>query len=94
MRSTEDGDFVHDRFLHSYDNDLAGQLGNLLNRTKSMIHRYLSGIVPRVEAAIVLDKQVRNYLNVSRLKLKASGSMRLVCDLASDRLGQSICHAC
>lgn len=49
IRSTEDGDFVRQRYLGAYDTDLAGQLGNLAHRTQSMIQRYRSGIVPEPE---------------------------------------------
>ena len=44
--STEDGDFTIERFLHTYNSDLADQLGNLLNRVVSMVGRYDEGIVP------------------------------------------------
>lgn len=47
IRSTEDGDFEHARFLHVYDTELAGQLGNLVNRTKSMVEKYCSGVIPK-----------------------------------------------
>jgi methionyl-tRNA synthetase len=44
--STEDGDFTLERFLQAYNGDLAGKLGNLLNRVVSMVGRYYGGIVP------------------------------------------------
>jgi methionyl-tRNA synthetase len=44
--AAEDGDFTLERFLRAYDGDLADQLGNLLNRTVSMIGRYYGDIVP------------------------------------------------
>jgi methionyl-tRNA synthetase len=43
---TEDGDFALERFIRAYNNDLADQLGNLLNRVVSMIGRYYDGVVP------------------------------------------------
>jgi methionyl-tRNA synthetase len=46
VRSTEDGDFAHERFVRAYDAELAGQLGNLAHRTLSMIQRYCDGIIP------------------------------------------------
>ncbi len=42
----EDGDFTIERFHRAYNADLADQLGNLLNRTVSMIGRYYGGVVP------------------------------------------------
>lgn len=66
IRSTEDGDFVHDRFLHTYDADLAGQLGNLAHRTQSMIQRYCDGIIPQSNSACVqageLTKQAEDLV--------------------------------
>jgi methionyl-tRNA synthetase len=44
--TTEDGDFSLERFERIYNADLADQLGNLLNRTVSLIQRYYDGIVP------------------------------------------------
>jgi methionyl-tRNA synthetase len=42
----EDGDFTLERFIRSYNADLADQLGNLLNRVVSMVGRYYGGVVP------------------------------------------------
>lgn len=41
-----DGNFSWDRFDERYTSELANDLGNLANRTLSMIHRYRSGTVP------------------------------------------------
>lgn len=41
-----DGDFSHARFEERYNNDLANELGNLLNRAVAMTDRYLDGAVP------------------------------------------------
>src|SRR3989338_8221402 len=41
-----DGDFSHERFEMRYNNDLANELGNLLNRAIAMTERYLDGVVP------------------------------------------------
>jgi methionyl-tRNA synthetase len=40
-----DGDFTWDNFIDRYNNDLANDLGNLLNRTLNMIIRYQNGTV-------------------------------------------------
>lgn len=44
--STGDSDFSRDHFEARYNADLANDLGNLLNRTVSMIRRYRDGAVP------------------------------------------------
>ncbi|MFQ5460696.1 MAG: class I tRNA ligase family protein [Anaerolineae bacterium] len=55
IRSTEDGDFTTLRFMRAYNADLANQLGNLLNRTVSMIGKYAGGVVPEPGPAAPAD---------------------------------------
>ena len=56
--STEDGDFTLERFIHTYNVDLADQLGNLLNRVVSMVSRYYGGIVPGPDALEEVDRRL------------------------------------
>jgi methionyl-tRNA synthetase len=44
--ATDDGDFSRERFVGAYNSDLANKLGNLLNRTISMVGRYCEGMAP------------------------------------------------
>lgn len=53
--ATEDGDFSIERLIRTYNTDLADQLGNLLNRTVSMVGRYFGGVVPEPGAPEGLD---------------------------------------
>ena len=46
MPYENDTTFTQDEFDRRYNNDLANDLGNALNRSLSMAHRYLGGIVP------------------------------------------------
>src|SRR4030095_7107446 len=39
----QDADFSEERLVESYNADLANSLGNLLNRTLTMVHRYREG---------------------------------------------------
>jgi methionyl-tRNA synthetase len=41
-----DADYTTDRLIGRYTDDLANGLGNLVNRTVSMVHRYRDGTVP------------------------------------------------
>ena len=43
---TADADFSVARLITRYNTDLADDLGNLLNRANSMLHRYRDGVVP------------------------------------------------
>ncbi len=42
----QDADFSVARLVARHDTDLADDLGNLLNRANSMLHRYRAGVVP------------------------------------------------
>jgi methionyl-tRNA synthetase len=44
-----DGDFTYEALFQRYESDLGNDLGNLLNRTISMAHKYLGGKVPAVK---------------------------------------------
>ncbi|MEM7348345.1 MAG: methionine--tRNA ligase [Chloroflexota bacterium] len=46
IKATEDGDFTCERFIQTYNTDLANQLGNLLSRFIGMVNRYYEGRVP------------------------------------------------
>ncbi len=56
--STDDGDFTLERFIHTYNVDLADQLGNLLNRVISMVGRYYGRIVPAPSALEEVDRRL------------------------------------
>lgn len=45
-----DGDFSWEAFSARYEADLANDLGNLVQRTLSMVHRYCGGRAPHLEA--------------------------------------------
>jgi methionyl-tRNA synthetase len=46
-----DGDFAETRFVNILNADLANDLGNLLNRTLRMVHKYCGGAIPNISAA-------------------------------------------
>ena len=49
--SYDDGDFSWDRLEQAYNNELANELGNAVQRTTAMIGKYLNGIVGDIPAA-------------------------------------------
>ena len=56
-----DGDFTYEALFQRYESDLGNDLGNLLNRTVSMAHRYFGGHVPRIEE--IFDPNDREATN-------------------------------
>ncbi len=44
-----DGDFSTASFVQRFNADLANDLGNLVNRSITMLHRYFEGVVPTAE---------------------------------------------
>jgi methionyl-tRNA synthetase len=48
----QDMEFSDERLVQRYNTDLANSLGNLLNRTLNMAHKYRGGTLTRAEAAI------------------------------------------
>jgi len=48
MPRTGDGNFSHDRLISRFNEDLGNDLGNLVNRAVSMLHRYRDGVVPSI----------------------------------------------
>lgn len=50
-----DGDFNQTRFINIVNADLANDLGNLLNRTLKMVHKYFEGKVPAPQTAAWAD---------------------------------------
>jgi methionyl-tRNA synthetase len=51
-----DTDYTQDKLERRYNADLANDLGNLLNRTVSMLHRYRGGVVPRAGDLTTVDR--------------------------------------
>ena len=50
-----DGDFSETRFINIVNANLANDLGNLLNRTLQMAHKYCSGKVPAINTPLGYD---------------------------------------
>lgn len=53
-----DGNFSERLFVERYNNDLANDLGNLVNRTLVMLDKYFSGIVPKANS--YCDEKMKN----------------------------------
>ncbi len=89
MPRTSDGNFSHERLISRYNEDLGNDLGNLVNRSVSMLHRYRDGEVPRVaavtdgdtplaEVASGLESRVRAGLDAFDFRQSLSAIWELV----------------
>ncbi len=61
-----DGDFSRSVLLHSYNDELGNDLGNLLNRVVSMIQRYRSGTIPTSKSDSVLEEDLQRVASEMR----------------------------
>lgn len=61
---TNDGNLTYDLLIERYNSDLANTLGNLVNRTISMVHKYFDGIVPEQGNKELIDDDLINYINM------------------------------
>ena len=53
MNFGQDADFTDEAFVGRYNADLANDLGNLVSRATTMIHRYCGGVVPKATATLL-----------------------------------------
>ncbi len=58
MPYAQDGTITYEKIINSYNTDLANTLGNLVNRTASMITKYFGGVIPEKGAETEFDKNL------------------------------------
>ncbi|NIO49102.1 MAG: methionine--tRNA ligase [Candidatus Aminicenantes bacterium] len=63
-----DGNFSHEGFVHRVNSDLANDLGNLIQRTLTMIQNYFNGKIEEADKEEKADKEIR--LEFDSLKKK------------------------
>ena len=63
-----DGNFSHESFVHRVNSDLANDLGNLVQRTLTMIQNYFNGKIEETDKEENIDKEIR--LEFDNLKKK------------------------
>jgi methionyl-tRNA synthetase len=61
-----DGNFSHEGFIHRVNSDLANDLGNLVQRTLTMIQNYFRGVINKMNKEQEEDKRLR--LDFDKLK--------------------------
>jgi methionyl-tRNA synthetase len=55
----KDGDFKWDDFVAAYDNELADNLGNFLNRVMSFAYKYFGGKVPKYDTNLYAEERAQ-----------------------------------
>jgi len=61
----KDGDFNENRFIDILNADLANDLGNLLNRSSGMVHKYFQGIVPEINLTDITPENPLREIGIS-----------------------------
>lgn len=61
----QDGDYNQTRFINTVNANLANDLGNLLNRTLKMAHKYFNGCVPNVKGEEIPPEDALKFLGVT-----------------------------
>ncbi len=59
---SSDGTITYELIIERINSDLANVLGNLVNRTISMIHKYFDGVVTVPKELTDLDQELREYV--------------------------------
>lgn len=73
-----DGTFSEEALVSRYNSDLANDIGNLLNRTLTMVEKYFGGKVPGAQPADLLKEKsmkLADELDKAMLKLDFAGAL-------------------
>ncbi len=71
MPYLNDGSITLENVITRYNNDLANNLGNLVNRTLAMMTKYFGGIIPEPKSDEPVDAELKAYVESCCNEMKA-----------------------
>ncbi|MCD8390647.1 MAG: methionine--tRNA ligase [Firmicutes bacterium] len=80
MPFAQDGTITYDVFISRFNSDLANTLGNLVNRTVSMVNKYFDGVIQSGDIGGDFDDDLKNTAVGAIEKIKADMSALKVAD--------------
>ncbi len=70
MPYAQDGSISYETIIERYNAELANTLGNLVNRTVAMVHKYFGGILPVSTAQEEIDRELQNLCLAAPAKIE------------------------
>ena len=71
MPYTADGSITYESMIEKYNSDLANTIGNLVNRTVTMVNKYFDGTLPCCDCKEELDSKLIDLVSNTYKKLEA-----------------------
>ncbi|MDD4066513.1 MAG: methionine--tRNA ligase [Clostridia bacterium] len=84
MSFAQDGSITYDAIINKYNSDLANVLGNLVNRTVSMIHKYFDGKIYLPTDEKDVDKELKSSIAIIADNVESNMNKLYVADALNE----------